>query len=177
MSKKYIVISSSLREGSLSRVLAKQAFTILQESKEKITFLDLSDFEIPFCDGDKCYSHPVTKSLREALLDADGYLVAVPIYNYSINSTFKNLIEITGRDVWAEKVVGFMAVAGSPGSYMSLANIMSSLMLDFRTFILPRFVYSTGDDFEGMEIKSLDVKSRLNDICHEIIRVTSALNS
>jgi len=175
MPKKYVVISSSLREGSLSRVLAKQAFDILQESKEEVTFLDLSDFEIPSCDGGSCFSHPVTQSLKEALLNVDGYLVSVPVYNYSVSSTFKNLIEITGRDVWTDKVVGFLAVAGGQGSYMSLANIMSSLMLDFRTFILPRFVYSTGEDFEGMAIKNVDVESRLNDICREMIRVTSAL--
>ena len=47
----YLVISTSLREGSRSKVMAMA----LAESVKDSEFFDLQNNTLPMCDGDKCY--------------------------------------------------------------------------------------------------------------------------
>jgi FMN reductase len=56
---------------------------------------------------------------------------------------------------------------------MSLAN---SLMLDFRCYIVPKFVYATKNDFEEDKIVNSDIKSRIEGLGSELIRVSSTLS-
>jgi FMN reductase len=58
-------------------------------------------------------------------------------------------------------------------SVMSLAN---SLMLDFRCYIIPKFVFATKSDFEEDKIVNSDIKSRIKELGSELIRVSKALN-
>jgi FMN reductase len=71
--------------------------------------------------------------------------------------------------------VGFLAAAGGRASYMSLSGLTLSLMLDFRTFVLPRFVFVTDEDFSEDGAVSDEVSERLDEITTELVRVTTAL--
>ena len=168
-------MSSSLRPQSLSRVLAERAFSCLQEAGVEVEWMDLRDWDLPSCNASSCYSHPKVVEIKERLLSVDGYLVASPIYNYDVSSALKNVVELTGKDVWSDKVVGFLAAAGGQGSYMSLCGITNSLMLDFRTFVLPRFVFANGADFDDGAISNPEIQTRLEELSTELVRVTSAL--
>ena len=65
-------------------------------------------------------------------------------------------IELAGRNL-TDKVVGFLCASGGDRSYMSVMAVANSLMLDFRTIIVPRFVYAAGDDIpDGEEVGSAD---------------------
>jgi FMN reductase len=57
-------------------------------------------------------------------------------------------------------------------SVMSLAN---SLMLDFRCYIIPKFVFATKNDFEEKKIVNPEIKDRIEELGSELIRVSSAL--
>ena len=61
------------------------------------------------------------------------------------------MIELTGS-AWEDKIVGFLCAAGGMGSYMSVMAYANSLMLDFRCVIIPRFVFATGEGFDGDNI-------------------------
>ena len=58
-------------------------------------------------------------------------------------------------------------------SVMSLAN---SLMLDFRCIIIPRFVYSTGEAFDGEQVVDPDLEDQISDLVRELVRICLALN-
>jgi NAD(P)H-dependent FMN reductase len=176
MSARYLILSTSLRAESRSRTLAQESLTRLQAAGVEVELVDLCDHALPLCDGGACYGDPAVSEFKQKIMDADGYLIATPIYNFDGNAALKNAIELTGRDVWTQKVVGFLAAAGGSGSYMSLSGITLSLMLDFRTFCLPRFVYVTGEDFgEDGELSNDDVRERLDEVTAELVRVTHAL--
>jgi hypothetical protein len=51
---------------------------------------------------------------------------------------------------------------------MSVMSFANSLMLDFRCWIVPRFVYATGGDFEGDTIKSPEINNRLDQMLTEM---------
>ena len=133
----YLVISCSLNPDSRSKILAESVRDNIKNISADVSFLDLAEEDIPFCDGAEAYSKPITEKLVESINKADGIVLCVPIYNYDINAAAKNLIELTGRN-WFGKVVGFACAAGGQGSYMSIMSVANSLMLDFRCHIVPR---------------------------------------
>ena len=170
-----LIISSSLNPKSRSRLLALIAFNKLKDMGVAVEWLDLADHPIPLCDGDSTYSNSKVQELKGKVKNAKGVLLAVPIYNYDVNAAAKNLIELTG-DAWNEKVVGFLCAAGGKGSYMSIMSLANSLMLDFRCLILPRFVYSVGEDFGEDEVTESTVKERVMELTKELDRLCVALN-
>ena len=170
-----LIISSSLNPKSRSRLLALIAFNKLKDMGVAVEWLDLADHPIPLCNGDSTYSNSKVKELKEKVQNAKGILFAVPIYNYDVNAAAKNLIELTG-DAWTNKVVGFLCAAGGKGSYMSVMSLANSLMLDFRCLIIPRFVYSTGEDFKEGEVIDPKVRDRVSALAKEIDRICIALS-
>ena len=169
-----LVISSSLNPKSRSRLLALIAFKTLKNMDVSVDWLDLADHSIPLCDGDSTYKNSKVKELRRKVQNAKGVLFAVPIYNYDVNASAKNLIELTG-DAWSNKIVGFLCAAGGKQSYMSVMNLANSLMLDFRCLIIPRFVYSVSEDFEVDDMTDSKVKTRVNELAKEFDRICMAL--
>ena len=171
---KYLVISCSLNPDSNSRIMAKAALKSLESKKADVELVDLASLKLPICDGGAVYGEPVVQELAAKVEAADGILVATPIYNFDVNSAAKNLIELTGK-AWTEKVIGFLCAAGGQGSYMSVMAVANSLMLDFRTVVIPRFVYATGDQFQGNEISEEDLVERIGQMADEVLRFTTAL--
>ncbi|MFW5652743.1 MAG: NADPH-dependent FMN reductase [Planctomycetota bacterium] len=147
----YAVLSSSHHPDSRSRRLARLAFARLLAHDARVRYVDLAERNLPLCDGSTCYGHPEAARLRDDLTDVDGMIIATPIYNYSGNAVLKNAIELTGRNVWSERIVGFLCAAGGGSSYMSIMGLANSLMLDFRTVDVPRFVYAQQHEVEPPE--------------------------
>lgn len=170
------LISSSLNADSNSRILAQEAKRVLEQDGHAVTLLDLRDYPLPFCDGGSSYSHPNVALITEQIRTADAVLIATPIYNYDSTAALKNLIELTGSAL-ENKVVGFLCAAGGLGSYMSIMSLANSLMLDFRSVIVPRFVYATGDAFSGGRISSADVTQRVADLSRAAARLGTALKA
>ena len=174
----YLVISTSLNPQSRSRIMAKHClgcFSELNQQDESSSQLfDLSEHEMPICDGDKAYGAKSVVELTSAIQSAAGIVIASPIYNYDLSASAKNMIELTGK-AWTEKVVGFVCAAGGQGSYMAPMQMANSLMLDFRSLVLPQFVYATGDKFQGDEISDADTSQRISDLASRIVKVAQAL--
>ena len=171
---RYLVISTSGNPDSNSRRMGRVAFAHLQKRKVDCTWLDIRELELPLCDADKCYAHPAAQRLDQAIENADGILVAAPVYNYDVAAAAKNMIELTGKS-WEDKIVGFLCAAGGTSSYMAVMAYANSLMLDFRCVIIPRFVYATGDAFEDDAVKDKKVVARVEQVADDLVRFTEAL--
>lgn len=172
---KAVVLSTSLNPASRSAILAEHAHERLREQGIEAELIDLRQNPLPFCDGGEAYGDARVQALTEKLQPVDLFLVATPIYNYDANAALKNLIELTGSDVWEDKVAGFLCAAGGQGSYMSIMGLINSLMLDFRTLVLPRYVYATGKDFRAGKIESDEVRDRVHELVSSGIKVAEAL--
>ena len=146
--------------------------THLEAEKVNIELIDLRNYDLPLCDGDESSDNLQVQELKTKIRNAQGILIATPVYNYNINAALKNLIELTGS-AWTDKVVGFICSAGGKNSYMSVMSLANSLMLDFRSIIIPRFVYSD-DDSEQLDSS---IKKRLDQLSSELIRFVKGLKS
>ena len=143
-----LVVSCSLRSTSRSHRLAQAAEAALRARDADAELIDLREWDLPLCDGADSYDHPSVQPLSDKIASASAVLLSSPVYNYDVNAAAKNLVELTGS-AWKEKPVGFLCAAGGPSSYMSPIGLASSLMFDFCSLIIPRFVYATDQDFEA----------------------------
>lgn len=150
---KVVVLSSSLNPGSRSRIMALSVAGMLERFEGlEVDRIDLQGLDLPLCDGGAAYGDPSVVELNQRFEAADAYVLATPVYNFDGNAALKNVIELAGRKM-ENKMVGFVCAAGGAMSYMSIMALASSLMLDFRTIVLPRFVYAAPGDWEGDELK------------------------
>jgi NAD(P)H-dependent FMN reductase len=160
MPAEYLVISTSLRPGSLSRQMGE---LLVEEFGKGVEHLDLREYPLPLCDGEEAYSDPNVEKLSAKISAARVIVVGVPIYNFYANAAAKNLVELTGS-AWEDKIVGFLCAAGGHNSYMSVMSLANSLMLDFRCLIIPRFVYATNEDFKGDRVPRAELAKRLQQL-------------
>ena len=147
----------------------------LENSIDNVEFFDLQDNPLPMCDGDECYDLPEVLEFREKVKNADGIIMVTPVYNFSVSSGAKNVVELGGSMLY-DKIFGFMCAAGGRNGYMSVMSLANSLMLDFRCYIIPKFVYATKHDFEDGKITNIDIKERIEELGKELIRISKALN-
>jgi FMN reductase len=154
--------------------LAEYAHTHLQKNHPETELIDLKDYPIPLCDGDQAYSNPNVGILRQKIQDAKGILLASSIYNYDLNASAKNLVEVTGK-AWSEKIIGLMAAAGGKGSFMAPMMFANSLILDFRCVLIPRYVYATGDAFDSGKLIDEEIQKRTKLVSDELVRFVRGL--
>ena len=147
----------------------------LTETVKDAEFFDLQSNPLPMCDGDKCYDLPEVIEFRKKVKNAKGIIMAIPIYNYNVSSGAKNIIELGGKMLY-DKVFGFICAAGGKSSYMSVMSFANSLMIDYRCFIIPKFVYALKNDFDENEITSPDIKERISELGKDLIRISEALS-
>jgi FMN reductase len=171
-----LIVSSSLNSDSNSRILAKEALRILEQDGHAVRLIDLREYPLPLCDGGASYGHPNVERVGALLTAASTIILATPIYNYDATAALKNLIELTGN-AWENKAVGFLCAAAGMSSYMSIMSLANSLMLDFRSLILPRFVYATGDAFAGDRITDTKVSARVADLARAAAKLDRQLQA
>jgi len=171
---KLLVISTSGNPDSNSRRMGRVALEHLKKQKADCDWIDISTLDLPMCDADKCYLNAAAVKLNKAIEEADGIIVATPVYNFDVAAAAKNMLELTGSS-WEDKVVGFLCAAGGSNSYMAVMAFANSLMLDFRSVIIPRFVYATSDAFDGDEMTDKKTEKRVHQLADDLIRFTKAL--
>ena len=145
------------------------------ENVKDSEFFDLQKKPLPMCDGDKCYDLPEVINFREKVKNAKGIIMAIPIYNFNVSSGAKNVIELGGKMLY-DKVFGFICAAGGKSSYMSVMSFANSLMIDYRCFIIPKFVYALKNDFNGTEITNPEIRERVIQLGKDLIRISEALS-
>ncbi len=170
----FLVISASLHPDSRSRILARCCVEQLETQGHQGQIFDLAETPLPACDGATAYSDPNVQQLTQLITQADAIILAAPVSNYDVNAAAKNAVELTGQ-AWTGKIVSMMLAAGGQGSYMSAMGLANSLMLDFRCLIVPRFVYVTGDAFDGPQLVNEDVHQRVRALVSETTRIAQAL--
>ena len=168
-----IVFSSIHSTTSKVDQLASQIQISLENASIKAKHINVGQLDLPICDGYNCYSDPKVLSLQEETKNATGFIFCSPVYNYDVNAVCKNLIELCGQS-FKNKPVGIAVVAGGNKSYMAPISFINSLMLDFRSLIIPRFIYATGTDFDANnKVNSEDILNRINQLVKSYSKLSS----
>ena len=100
MSKRVVIISTSIREGSNSLVLAKQVEKGAQSSGHSVELISLKDKNIQYCRGclacqkiKKCVISDDALEITSKIKEADVIVWATPVYYYEMSGQMKTLID------------------------------------------------------------------------------------
>lgn len=170
------IVSTSLHSQSKSRSLSQLLPSRLAAEGESTRFVDLRETPLPLCDGGASFSAPAVAEVQEALLGADGVVIATPIYNFDVSAAAKNFIELCGAGLRG-KTIGLLAAAGGNPSYMAPLGFLNSLMLDYRTVILPRFVYVSSSAFENGVLRDQSIVTRIDEFVRDFADLVTARRS
>ena len=164
------IFGTSLSPRSRSFALARAAASAFARRDVPATLVDLRDQRLPACGGEGSYDDPTVIELRALSARSSHVVFAAPVYNFQFGSASKNLIELIGREGLEGKTVGLMCSAGGRGSYMAPMAFANSLMLDFRCWIVPRFVFGALDDFaDDGSIANPDLVERVDAMIADLL--------
>lgn len=100
MSKKVVVLSTSLRSNSNSELLAKSFVEGAKESGNEVEYISLKNKDIRFCNGcltcqktGHCVIKDDVAGIMDSVLYADAVVWATPIYYYEMSGQMKTLID------------------------------------------------------------------------------------
>lgn len=101
MSKRVLIISTSLRQDSNSGLLAQQFAQGARQAGHEVEFISLAGKDIRFCKGclacqtsGRCVIHDDADAIvQEKILHADVLAFATPIYYYEMSGQMKTLLD------------------------------------------------------------------------------------
>ena len=100
MAKKVLIISTSLRGGSNSDILAKECEKGAKEAGHEVEYISLKGKDIKFCIGcltcqtkGSCVLTDDVAEIMEKVLAAEVIVYATPIYYYEMSGQMKTLLD------------------------------------------------------------------------------------
>ena len=100
MSKKVVVVSTSLRTNSNSELLAKSFVEGAKEAGNEVEYISLKNKDIRFCIGclacqktGHCVIKDDVADIMNSVLEADVVVWATPVYYYEMSGQMKTLID------------------------------------------------------------------------------------
>ena len=167
---KVLIIQSSLNPQSKTAIVVGEAEKILNSLDEvDCQILDLRYFDMQFCDGRKLTDYNSdTQKAFEMINDADGFIVGMPVYCYSVSGPLKNLIDITSSAM-EKKVAGILCTTGSPMSFLASSDLAKILAYESHVFSVQPVVCSSYEDFKDGKLKSRKVKEKLKSMIEVLL--------
>ena len=148
------LINCSLNPNSKGR----KVFDKILEENPDFKGIDLIEKPLPLCNGyeQSSYQNAYVKEIHDQILASKGILFIAPVYNWNVNSTAKNFIELLGTPyqnqltgkVFHNKVIGVIMIASSPHSFLAPLNFLNNMMVDFQSFIVPKYTLLSREDFK-----------------------------
>ena len=174
-----LILYGSLRQGSYSRMLAREAERILGAFGAEVRLFDPRG--LPVFDGIQI-QHPKVIELRELSKWSEAMVWVSPELHGNFTSVFKNqidwipLLEASIRPTQG-KVLGLMQVSGGSQSFNAVNN-MRILGRWMRMFTIPNqsSVPKVHDEFNDRgQMRASPLRDRVVDVMEELFRMTLLL--
>jgi len=175
---KVVVISGSPRKIAKTQVFMKYVTEYIKNSSLSgldVKLLNLSNGGIDYYTGDGSFS-VTTKDAIKNITEADVWIIGTPIYNSFFSSALKNLFEYIDYKKTAGKTAGLIIVASGNSGFTDVQTLLTQLMSYFNVITNPRAVFVTADTVDNNEIINEDVKSRLNQLVDETLKLASKVS-
>jgi NAD(P)H-dependent FMN reductase len=182
---KLLAFTPSLRAASTNKKLVAWASVVAGQNNATVDLVDFHDFDMPPYDADLQEKGFPAGTLKFAnrIQAADGLLIAVPEYNFSIPGNFKNTLDwvsqIKPQPLGGKSALLLSASISSVGGARGLWQTRIPLEA-LGVFVYPE-MYSlprSGEAFDTND-KFIDVENltRLEKIVKAYLRVASALSA
>ena len=174
---KVVVISASPRKTGKTQVFMEYVTEYIGKSfdNDKTIFINLSEGGIDYYTGDGTFSNTTKQAIKD-ITEADVWIIGTPIYNSFFSSALKNLFEYIDYKKTAGKIAGLIIVASGNSGFTDVQTLLTQLMSYFNVITNPRAVFVTADTVDNGEIINEDVKSRLNHLVDETLKLASKIS-
>lgn len=132
-------ICGSIRPGSYTRLALQLALQGAAEMGAESRLIDLSVFNLVFCDGkedESAYPDDVSR-LREQVGAAHGILLATPEYHGGYSGVLKNAMDLMGFDEFRGKMIGLIGVSGGALGAVNALNNLRTIGRALHAWVIP----------------------------------------
>ncbi|MBB6734590.1 NADPH-dependent FMN reductase [Cohnella zeiphila] len=119
---KLALIAGSNRKNASSTILLRYVERVLASRNIEVAFVELAELPLPLYSPDDAI-HPNALTLRQAVEDADGLILATPEYHNSVSGTLKNALDYLDIGLVKGKPVLSVSSAGGPIGFGSLQHL------------------------------------------------------
>ncbi|MBC8282581.1 MAG: NAD(P)H-dependent oxidoreductase [Nitrospinae bacterium] len=175
---KVLIIQGSLNPQSKTAIVAREAEKFLHSFDEvDCQTLDLRSFDMQFCDGRKLEDYNSDTQKAFGMIDeADGFIIGMPVYCYSVSGPLKNLIDITSSAM-EKKVAGILCTTGSSMSFLASSDLAKILAYESHVLSVQPVVCSSYEDFSDGKLTSKKVQEKLNTMIGVLLNSLKGLSS
>tara|TARA_Y100000588_G_C13793716_1_gene727792 strand:+ start:45 stop:569 length:525 start_codon:yes stop_codon:yes gene_type:complete len=168
--RKILIIQGSLNPQSKTAIVTEEAEKTLDgfDGIESQT-LDIRFFNMQFCDGRKLQEYNSdTQKVYKMFYKADGLIIGMPVYCYSVSGPLKNFIDITSSAMEG-KATGIICTTGSSISYLASADLAKILAYESHVLSIQPVVCSSYQDFNDSRLESQKVREKLNKMINVLV--------
>ncbi|HSP21127.1 MAG TPA: NAD(P)H-dependent oxidoreductase [Planococcus sp. (in: firmicutes)] len=154
--------------GRKTGAILEQVKLYIEQTNPELTLeiMNLSDFEHQFVDGRLLgeYNEDMQEMIRR-FEQADGYIIATPIFQGSIPGVLKNAFDMLHPRTMRYKPVSIVANGGTYQHHLVIENQLKPILDYFRCLVTPNYVYTHTSHFdETNSIINEDVHDRLREL-------------
>ena len=155
--------------GGRTTRLVELALTEAAALGNQTHLIDLHQAPIDLCDGrDPATYGEATLDVIQKLREANGLVVATPVYRASYSSRLKNLFDLLPQGILAGKPVALAASGGSLEHRLSIDYALRPLLAQFGTVQCPASIYCTPADLGSEPSQDLiaSITIAIKQLCH-----------
>ncbi len=165
-----VLIQGSLNKESRTALLIDHAAGEMKRAGLEVTVLDLRNIQMEFCDGRSLEDyHPDMQQAYLTMEAADGFVIGMPVYCYSVSGPLKNFIDITSGAM-VKKITGILCNAGGNRSYMASADLSNILTYESHVTTVQPIVFSSYEDYDDQTLTGAKVKSKIREMVNNLAR-------
>ena len=163
---------------SRSEELARMCAAHLSQCAD-VRFVSMKDYPLRGEDLNEPLKSENYRQLHSFASEADGLVLASPVYNWGCCAELKRFIEVIGttppdgstRSPFFDKVITFVNSAGIPHSYTAFSGIAIPMMIDFKCIVSPYNIYVSNRDWEtaGLSTSATARVSKSMDVFVELL--------
>ncbi|WP_152657938.1 NADPH-dependent FMN reductase [Oceanobacillus sp. CFH 90083] len=167
-----IVGISGSTVGSKTRIAVEQALHYMQQEYTEVDLelIDLKEYDVVFSDGRPYQDYTGdTNILLKKIMQADGLLIGMPVFQASIPGTLKNIFDLLPVDAFQHKIVGILATAGTAKHYLVPEQHLKPILDYMHAWVLPKYVFMEESDYTNNIIVNQNIINRISKLSDELV--------
>lgn len=172
---KIVLIQGSLNKNSKTAIVLNEVNRLLREERKIQTeIIDLRDIELEWCDGrPSAQYNDDLQRCRKIMNEADGFIIGMPVYSYSVSGPLKNFLDIV-IGAMDSKVAGVVCQSGGIRSFLASADLMKILSFEADVISVQPVVHTYVDDFVEGKLANPGTSEVINQMIDGVLRYLPA---
>jgi len=170
-----VAICGSLRRGSYTRAALRIALEGAAEVGAVTQLIDLRDYELIFCNGEKDksgYPADVFKLQRE-VKQAQGIILGTPEYHGGMSGVLKNALDLMGFDEFEGKMIGLLGISGGQMGAVNALESLRTIGRALHAWVVPEqiLIARAWQQFDPSgNLKDANLDNRLREVGRQVAR-------